>query len=312
MGENIFGNLAAQSVQTAQVQAYTKRQSQEVQAAVFMAKSFPRDEQHAFNKIMKACSRLTLAESAMYEYPRGGQKVTGPSIRLAEAVAMAWGNIDFGFIELEQRTGVSSVMAYAWDLESNTRRQIVFDVPHQRDTKQGAKPLDSSRDIYELVANQAARRVRSCLLGVIPGDVVESAVEQCRETLKSGNKKPLQDRIRDMVASFEQDFIVTIPMLEAYIGCKTEAFSETDFIRLKNVYRSLRDGMAKREEIFNIHAGEKADDKRLDELNNELAPAKESGNMKSKKTDKTAAAPEASEDQGKKEEPIHEQVRIDG
>lgn len=48
MGENIFGNMAAQTVQTAQVQAYTKRQSQEVQAAVFMAKSFPR------------CSRMSL------------------------------------------------------------------------------------------------------------------------------------------------------------------------------------------------------------------------------------------------------------
>lgn len=309
MEENIFGNGAMQTVPNAQVQGYTRRQSQEVQAAVFMAKQFPRNEQQAYNRIMSSCSRLTLAESAMYEYPRGGQKVTGPSIRLAEAVAMAWGNIDFGFIELEQRQGSSSVMAYAWDLETNTRRQIVFDVAHQRDTKQGAKALESSRDIYELIANQAARRVRSCLLGIIPGDVVEAALEKCKKTIKAGNKTPLQDRIRDMVVSFEQDYAVTIPMLEEYIGCKTEAFSENDFIRLKNVYRSLRDGMAKREEIFNIHAGEKPEEERLEALNKELGVTKGCGNLKSRQKNESQATGKGIQE---KEKAQNEQVRIDG
>lgn len=71
----------------------------------------------------------------MYEYPRGGTKVTGPSIRLAEAMAQNWGNLDYGLIELEQKAGESQVMAYAWDLETNTRQTIVFSVPHIRATK---------------------------------------------------------------------------------------------------------------------------------------------------------------------------------
>lgn len=253
-----------------QTMGYSKRQTQEVQAAVFMAKQFPRDEQLAYNRIMKACSRLSLAESAMYEYPRGGQKVTGPSIRLAEAIAIAWGNIDFGFVELEQRPGASSVMAFAWDLETNTRRQMVFDVAHIRDKKGGPERLTGQRDIYELIANQASRRVRSCLLGIIPGDIVEAAQEKCKETLKSGNKEPLTDRIRKMCASFESDFQVNTDMLEEYIGCNIDAFSENDFVRLKGVYRSLRDGMTKREDVFNINAGKKKANARLDELNEEL------------------------------------------
>ena len=41
-------------------------------------------------------------------------------------------------------------------------------------------------------------------------------------------------------------------MLEKYIGCKCEAFSENDMVRLNNVYRSLKDGMAKREDFFDV------------------------------------------------------------
>ena len=62
----------------------------------------------------------------MYEFPRGNEKITGPSIRLAEAIAQNWGNIDFGFMELEQRNGASQVMAYAWDLETNSRQTKLF------------------------------------------------------------------------------------------------------------------------------------------------------------------------------------------
>lgn len=230
----------------------TTRQAQEVQAAMVIAKKFPRDEVESYNRIMRACQRKTLAEQAMYEYPRGGTKVTGPSIRLAEAMAQNWGNLDFGIIELEQKTGESQVMAYAWDLETNTRQTKIFTVPHIRSTKKGNIPLTDPRDIYELVANQGARRVRACILGVIPGDVIDAAVEECRNTLTSKNKEPLIDRVRKGIKLFEDKFSVSQEMIEKYIGCKCEAFSENDMIRLNNVYRSLRDGMSKREDYFEI------------------------------------------------------------
>ncbi len=239
----------AQNTQTAMM---ISRQAQEVQAAMVVAKRFPRDEVDSFNRIMTSCQRKSLAERAMYEYPRGVTKVTGPSIRLAEAMAQNWGNIDFGIIELEQNNGESQVMAYAWDLETNTRQTKIFNVPHVRGTKKGNIPLTDPRDIYEMVANQGARRLRACILGVIPGDVIDAAVEQCQKTLAEGNKEPLIDRVRKGIKLFEDKFSVTQQMIEKYIGCKSEAFSENDIIRLNNVYRSLRDGMANREDYFDI------------------------------------------------------------
>lgn len=235
----------------------TSRQTQEVQGQIIMAKKFPRDEVAASRRIMTACQRKRLAEQAEYEYQRGDSKVIGPSIRLAEALAQNWGNLDFGFVELEQRNGESQVMAYCWDLETNTRQTKIFSVPHVRETKRGNYPLTKPRDIYEQVANQAARRVRACILGIIPGDVVEEAIEQCHKTLLGKDNTPLIDRIKKCVQIAEKDYQIPQESLEKYIGCKSEAFSMNDLIRLNRVFNSIKDGMAKREEIFELPGAEK-------------------------------------------------------
>lgn len=234
------------------------RQAQEVQMAMFVAKQFPRDQHASFQKIMEACERKILAESACYEFPRGGTKVSGPSIRLAEVLAQNWGNIDFGVIELEQKTGVSKAMSYAWDLETNVRQTKIFDVRHERKAGGSISKLSDPRDIYELVANNGARRLRSCILGVIPGDVVDAAVEKCKQTMASKNAGPLVDRVRSMIVAFHKDYQVSQAMLEKYIGCNADAFSEQDLVRLRNVYKTLRDGMGKREDYFEIKGAQKA------------------------------------------------------
>lgn len=252
MNEIMVHDGTGMQVRTSQTEMMMSRQAQEVQGAIVMAKKFPRDEVESFNRIVRACQRKGLAENAMYEYPRGGAKVVGPSIRLAEAMAQNWGNIDFGIIELEQKNGESQVMAYAWDLETNTRQTKVFTVPHIRSTKKGNVPLTDPRDIYEMVANQGARRVRACILGVIPGDVQDAAIDQCNKTMSEGEKKLVIDLVRDMAAIFEREFSVPIEAIEKYIGCKSEAFSMNDLVRLKRVYKSLHDGMAKREDYFDL------------------------------------------------------------
>ena len=251
---NIYGDVDERPAvsRSTTTEMVVSRQAQEVQAAMVIAKKFPRNEAESFNRIMQACKRKTLAEQSMYEYPRGDTKVTGPSIRLAEAMAQNWGNMDFGIIELEQKNGESQVMAYAWDLETNTRQTKIFSVPHIQATKKGNRVLTAPRDIYELVANNGARRLRACILGVIPGDVVDAAISQCNATLMGQSKAPLADLVREAVALFSQDYGVTVAMLEKFIGCKSESFSMNDLVRLKKVYRALKDGMAKREDYFEI------------------------------------------------------------
>lgn len=244
------------------------RQAQEVQAAIIIAKKFPRDQALAFDKIMQACKRVGLAKEAEYTYPRGGEKINGATIRLAEAVAQNWGNIDYGIIELSNNGTSSEMMAYAWDLETNTRVSKVFSVAHKRDTKQGAKVLTDGRDIYEATANFGARRVRACIIGIIPGDVMDSAVEECRKTLTGAHKDPLSDRFRKIVTIFETDFLVSKTMIEKYLGYDLKSVNENDYIRMQGVYRSLRDAMSKPTDFFEMRESTVADPlKKVEPLN---------------------------------------------
>lgn len=249
----------------APVDVQASRAVAEVQAAMGVAKRFPRDENDSYSRIMRACSRKALAESAMYSYPRGGQKVTGPSIRLAEVLAQCWGNIDSGIVELDQRAGESSVMAYAWDLETNTRNVKIFTVKHERSARGGVSRLTDPRDIYEMTANQGARRLRACILAVIPGDVVDEAIKACERTLAGDKSEPFSDRLRRLVAAFSEHG-VTAEMIERRLGHSMTATSETELVGLRKVYMSLRDNMAQVSDFFSTEQKkEKAKAKATDE-----------------------------------------------
>lgn len=230
------------------------REAQEVQAMIAVAKRFPRDQIHAMDRILQSCARPGLAEGAIYQYSRGGSNVSGPSIRLAEAIAQNWGNFQFGFRELARgkvdNVGYSDVEAYAWDLESNTRKPIAFRVRHWRDTKAGGYALKDERDIYELVANQASRRVRNCILAVIPGDVTEAAVDQCEATLKT-TADCTPEAVQKMVVAFSQ-FSVTKQQIEDRIQRRLESVTPALMVQMKKIYASLRDGMSIPTDWFSV------------------------------------------------------------
>jgi hypothetical protein len=248
--QNYGFNKAEVQSNNAGMQVEQTRAAQEVQASVIMAKKFPRDENAAFERIRKSCMRPFLAEQAIYAYPRGSETVTGPSIRLAETIAQNWGNISFGIKEVSQENGVSLAKAYAWDLETNTINEKEFYVPHKRYTKKGSYILTDPRDIYELVANNGARRLRACILSVIPGDIAEAAIEECKKTLSSG-KEPLADRVRKLVSAFSE-FGISIEHIEKRLNHKLEAIIEPEMVTLRAIYKSLKDGMAKREDFFDF------------------------------------------------------------
>lgn len=228
-----------------------ERSIQEVQAAMVIAKKFPRDQLAAMDRILNACARETLAEAALYSYQRGGTEITGPSIRLAEAMAQSWGNIQFGIRELSQENGQSTVEAFAWDIESNTRQVKVFQVSHFRHTRSGGYALTDPRDIYELVANNGARRLRACILGIIPGDVTEKAVEQCAIT-QQNSVDVSPESIKAMLGAFEKTYRVSQDHIEKRIQRRAEAINGPLMLSLRRIFQSLKDGMSKPADWFDL------------------------------------------------------------
>jgi hypothetical protein len=222
----------------------------EVQAAMMLARANPRDERKAMDRILMSCARPSLAEQAVYQYARGGTDISGPSIRLAEAIAQAWGNLQYGVRELSRDHENATVQAYAWDLETGTRREVTFQVPLVRSTKKGSYRLEDPRDIYETVANQGARRVRACILALIPGDVVDAAVEQCEATMKAkADVSP--ESIRKMVEAFAA-VGVTREQIELRIQRRLDSITPAQVVQLKKIYASLRDGMSNVSDWFEV------------------------------------------------------------
>ena len=240
------GNLPATKPGTVAVEE--TRAMAEVKAQVFLAKQFPRDPVKATDRILLECDRLKLAEKAIYTFPRRTSQITGPSIRLAEAIQRSWGNIMSGIVEVERNDSESSMLAYAWDLETNAMSRQEFKVPHTRDTRSGKKTLTDDRDIYEMTANQGARRKRACILSLIPGDVVEAAVSRCEKTLVS-KVGDLGKVIPAMVEKFGK-IGITKDMIEKRLRHRIDSTQPAEVVQLGNIYNSIQDGMAVVSDFF--------------------------------------------------------------
>jgi len=255
---NPFGAPAQHaSNHEAAVEVAVQRELAEVQGLVVMARKYPRDPVQAMDRILGACTRQSLAEHALYSYSRGGTEISGPSIRLAEVLAQNWGNLSFGVREVEQRAyagrpGESTLVAYCWDLETNVREERVFQVKHERHTRQGVTRLTDQRDVYEAIANQGARRLRACILAVIPGDVIETAVEQCEATLLAkADTSP--EAVGKLVKAFEP-FGVTREMIETRIQRRIDTIRPAQIVQLRKVWSSLNDGMSVAADWFQAKA----------------------------------------------------------
>lgn len=253
--ENPFGNQQTAMMAGASAQALAGREVAEVQAALVVAKKFPRDPVVAMDRILNACTRPGLAAKASYEYAKGGQDVSGASIRLAEVLSQNWGNIDIGVTELSRGidargVGYSECLAYAWDLETNFRDVKRFQVRHWRDTKSGGYAIKEEREIYELIANNGARRKRACILAVIPGDVQEAAERQCELTLKT-KVDITPELIQTLVDSFAA-FGVTKEMIEKRVQKRMDAITPGAVVNMRKIYNSLKDGMSMPAEWFDM------------------------------------------------------------
>lgn len=214
----------------------------EVQARMMIARSNPRNPRRAVDMILQDCQRIGLAEDAEYAYSRGGTEISGPSIRLAEAIAARWGNIASGIKEINRGAGYSECVAYAWDLESGYYDERQFQVRHWRDTKKGGYALEDERDIYELIANMGQRRKRAVLLTVLPGDVVDAARQQCAVTLKA-KADTTPEGVSKMIAAFGE-YGVSKEQIEQRLQRRIDSIQPAQMVGLKRIYASLRDGMS--------------------------------------------------------------------
>lgn len=242
-------SLPAENINQGTVAIESSRAVAEAQGKLLIAKKFPRNETEAFAKAIQSCQRPGLASKAFYSYPRGKETVTGVTIRFAEELARCYGNLDYGIKELSNSNGQSEMQAYCWDLETNTMSLQNFTNKHIRESKYGNTELKSQRDIYELNANMGARRLRSRILAILPPDLVEECIQECRRTLAGDNSTPIIDRINKMVVAF-QKIGVSKEQLEKRLNHTVESVTEEELVELTGIYNGIRTKETKVSEWF--------------------------------------------------------------
>jgi hypothetical protein len=222
----------------------------EVEAAVIVAQRMPRDVTRAQADMERSCAQHALAERAFFRYSRGGGQITGPSVQLARELARCFGNVQYGLVELrrDDAFGQSEMLAFAWDVQTNTRSSTAFIVPHKRDKRGGPEQLTDMRDIYENNANNGARRLREMIFAILPGWYTESAIAACYETL-NGDDGELPQRVASCIDGYAKRG-VTQTQLERKLGAPRSAWAAPDLATLQVIWRSLVRGEVTREAEF--------------------------------------------------------------
>jgi hypothetical protein len=235
--------LTALSVNTAASEMSARA---EIEGAMIIAKRFPRNEDNAFGRLLKSCSRPTFAGDAAYSFPRGNTDVTGPSVYLAKEAARLWGNIRYGMdvvIDDEERR---VIRAWAWDVEANTRvsQDASFGKLIQRKGRNGGpttwvKP--DERDLRELTNKHGSIAVRNCLLSLLPSDLIEDALNKARATVRNEISGDPDAARKMMVANFAM-LNVSGDDLQEFLGGPVAQATPDQMAQLRTIYKSVRDG----------------------------------------------------------------------
>jgi len=213
----------------------------EIQSAIIVAQRFRRNEETAYGRLMKSCTRPTFAEEATYSFPRGGATVEGPSVNLAREFARIWGNIRYGLEIVREDEESRQIRGWAWDLETNAKVSAEDEFKKLIFRKQGGWVKPDERDLRELTNRRGAILIRNCLLQVLPKDFVEDAILRVKQTLKDGAASD-PDAAKKRILSAFSEFNITGEMLGEFLGHAVAQATPDEVAGLRGIYQSIRDG----------------------------------------------------------------------
>lgn len=243
--------------------AVAAREKAAVEARFLVAMHRPRNPDEARVRLLARCHSPRFAGVAEYRKPVGnGKEATGASIRMMEEIARQWGNVDVQapviFDDPERRI----VRVTATDLESNYSASvdvILEKTVERKKPKQGDEVLSSRQNsygdtVYRIRADEDAFLVkqnanvskarRECIRAVVPGDLVEEAMELCAETRRTEVRTdPAAARKRISDAFFALG--VMPGQLCEFLGKPSlEAVTEAELELLRSIYTGMKEGEA--------------------------------------------------------------------
>lgn len=227
----------------------------EIDTQIATAHAFPRSISR-FIKDVESMATLTpeIAESCIYALPRAGKMLEGPSVRLAEIVASAYGNLRTGARVIFNDGTHVIAQGITHDLEKNimhteeVRRSIL-----QHEYKGGVKTGKMIRmnEDMQTVAGRAACAIayRNSIFKVVPAAMIEKVIDKVKEIIK-GTAETLGTRRKLAIKYF-----VDLGIKEQEIFAVLEVTGEEDidlekFGLLRGMCSAHRNGEASTESLF--------------------------------------------------------------
>jgi hypothetical protein len=228
------------------------RAAAEVQALVVVAQNCPRNVESAVAEMDESCGNAEFAAAAFYDFTRGKDDKGKPkrifdlTIVAMKELIRCWGNVQYSYTELRQdrQRHESEMLVWAWDMQRNNRAERRIVVPHVRNTSYGDKTLTDVRDVYELLTNNASRRLRECLKDVLPPWYLDRARKSLLRTLEHGGGVPLAERKANAVGKFAADHNVTQDQLERRLDRKSAQWTALDLAKLTTINTAITQGRA--------------------------------------------------------------------
>lgn len=256
----------------------------EVDMQIATAKQYPRDIQAALNRIQTlATLDEETAGDCFYTLRRGngGQVIEGLSVRFAEIIAGAWGNLraQARIIGNDGRTITAQGVCH--DLETNFAVSVEV---KRRITDKNGKTYNE--DMQVMTGNAAcAIAFRNAVLKVVPKSVTKRIIEQVKQ-VAIGKAMDLETS-RARMLSYYGKLGVNQAALFSYLGVKRVGDIDAQMIfELRGLANALKEGTTTIAETFSTAStnSEKiAEDARKKAEEAMKRTAKASGQGKSKK-----------------------------
>lgn len=218
----------------------------EVDMQVATAKRWPRSIK-AFKQSALAMAVRTpeVARSCFYVLPRGGKKIDGPSVRLAEIVAATWGNMRCEARVLSADEKLLTAQATAWDMQTNVL--IRREVQRRITDKHGRRYGD---DMLVVTGNAACSiALRNAIFTVVPRSFVDDLFLHCKK-VAGGERGSLGDAKKYWLTWYAQRDVTQTQILELLGKPGLDDVDIEDITTLQGLSTALAEGETSLEELF--------------------------------------------------------------
>lgn len=241
--------------------------SSEIDTQISTAKMYPRSLKAFRNEALEmATLDEATAQECMYALKRGGKTLEGPSVRLAEIIASAWGNCRSGARVISRDAKFVTSQGIFLDLQKNAA--ISFEVQRRITDKYGKTYND---DMIGVTSNAACSiALRNAVFRGVPKAVWWPIYSAARQTA-IGDASTLEQRRTKCLQAFAK-MGVDEPMLLQYLEVPGVQDIGLDHLALLlGVFNAIKEGEQKIDNVFAPPSGTTGAKVRKSDLEDQLA-----------------------------------------